>query len=270
MALAVLRPLIALAWSGLARAGVDAPTSPALEGAVGMVVRDEPGGAGTSSGRFRLVPGGFIRWRRLTLSAGGGFATRSRDDVEGGVVADLGRADGVRFRLGLSADRGIDASFGPTGTAWGEIRPTLRGRISASWKPDAAWHLALRTGADLLGRGGGVLSEGSMSRRWALGPRDHVSATVFLNWANADHTAQRFGVDAAQSVASGLPAFQPGAGWQRLRIQGTWRGDFELEGQPFTAFVSLSQGWIVGDAAHSPRVAQRHSAAWSAGLARRF
>lgn len=267
MTLAVLGFLTVLAWAGWAHAEV--PTLPTLEGALGGVVKDESDDTGVSSHRLRLAPGGFIRWRRLSLNLGGGFATRTRDDVEGGLVADLGRADGVRFRLGLSIDRGVAASVGPTGSPWGEIRPTLRGRLAASWTPEAPWQFALRTHADLLGRGG-VLADGSVARRWTLGRGDQLSAVVSLSWADADHAVQRLGVDAAQSLASGLPVFQPGPGWQRVRIQATWQGDFVLDGRPVTAFASLSRHWAVGDAALSPRVAQRHGVASSAGLAWRF
>jgi outer membrane scaffolding protein for murein synthesis (MipA/OmpV family) len=271
--IAVIGPLLTLVWAVpfLAWAAADerAPT-PRTEGAIGLVVRHSPVYPGSSQGRIRVAPGGFLRWRSLTLTGSGGFTTRTREVVEGGLAAELLKADGVRLRLGLSLDRGRRASDSPELAGLGDIEPTVRGRLSVSWWPHPAWQLSLQGSSDLLGRGGGLLVQGGLSRHWDVGPNDHVSAGLALTWADADHAAQRYGIDAAQSAASGRPVFEPGAGWQQAQAQIGWRGEFQMGGQPFGAFVSLSSGRLLGDTARSPLVQRPRTTGVSGGLVWRF
>lgn len=273
MTIAVIGPLLALAWAipFLARAVVDGHAPPPrTEGAIGLVVRHGPGYPGSGQERTRLAPGGFIRWRWLTLTGSGGFTTRAREVVEGGLAADLLKADGARLRLGFSVDGGRRASDSPELAGLGDIEPTVRGRLSMSWTPQPAWQLSGQGSADLLDRGGGFLAQGGLSRRWGLGPSDHVTVGLSLVWADADHTAQRYGIDAAQSAASGRPVFQPRAGWQQVQAHMGWRGEFQIGAQPFGAFASLSSGRLLGDTARSPLVQDRRTIGFSGGLVWRF
>lgn len=269
---AVLWPLVALVWAASAAAdtGADAPPRAGVEGAIGLVLRHDRSTLASVPGRLRLSPGGFLRWRWLTITGSGGFTTRTREDVQAGLSADVLPVDGVRLRLGLSVDRGRRASAHPEWAGLGDISPTLRGRLTLGWTPRPDWQLTVQGNTDLLDRGGGHLAQFGLSRSWNLGGGNQLSAGASLSWASADYAAQRYGVNDAQAAASGRPGFNAGAGWQGAQVQWTWRGEFTAWGQPFGAMAGLSYGRVLGDASRSPLVSDRHSTGLGVGLVWRF
>jgi outer membrane protein len=60
----------------------------------------------------------------------------------------------------------------------------------------------------------GVIADASLSYPVSVSPRLLLVPTIGTSWADKKHNDRYFGVDAAQSLASGLPQFQPGNGFK--------------------------------------------------------
>ncbi|MDB5873325.1 MAG: hypothetical protein JWQ07_2767 [Ramlibacter sp.] len=86
-------------------------------------------------------------------------------------------------------------------------------------------------------------------------------------WANSKSAQAFYGVTPAQSVATDLPAFQPGSGWVNTSFGLLWSVDLAPK---WVVVGSLESRHLRGDADRSPLV-QRSSANYlTAGLAYRF
>ncbi|MBB5684880.1 MipA/OmpV family protein [Sphingobium boeckii] len=60
----------------------------------------------------------------------------------------------------------------------------------------------------------GVIADASLSYPIAISPRFMLIPTIGTTWADKKHNDRYFGVDAAQSLASGLPQFRAGSGFK--------------------------------------------------------
>lgn len=88
-----------------------------------------------------------------------------------------------------------------------------------------------------------------------------------LEFGNGDFQRTWFGVSPAQSAASGLPAYQPGAGINRVGFHAgiTYRASTHILLRGFARISALTQ-----DAAQSPIVARRAQVVIGAGIAYHF
>ncbi len=119
----------------------------------------------------------------------------------------------------------------------------------------------LRFGAqfrhDITGVHNGWLIDASIARSFVLGESTTIAASVGSTFASGDYFDTYFSVDPFNSVASGLPVFDAGAGFRDVRFN-------------LVLIQSLSPSWHIGaganyrrllsDAADSPIVADRGSA----------
>jgi MipA family protein len=116
------------------------------------------------------------------------------------------------------------------------------------------------------GDGDGVVGEFGVEVSSSVGQLE-LGANLSATWANEDHMQNYFGVTAAQSAASGLAAYNAGAGFKRA--------DLEL-----SATYAFSQNWmlrgevglgeLVGDAAKSPIVQDKRQTSAGIFVAYRF
>jgi outer membrane protein len=78
------------------------------------------------------------------------------------------------------------------------------------------------------------------------------------------------GVTAAQSIDSGLPAFDAAAGLRDLSVSVGWRTEFRAWGQPFGATLGAGYTRLLGSAADSPLTRRTGYATASAAVVWRF
>jgi outer membrane scaffolding protein for murein synthesis (MipA/OmpV family) len=270
------RAVTALGWGlcwclgyGGALAQTELP-APRVEGAVGLTLRHGPAFLGSSDMGYHLTPAGFIRYGRITLTGSGGFTTRASEDVERGLAAELARRGKLRLSVGLRYDPGRTASDSPELAGMGDIRRTMRARWSARWDPNPQWRLTAGISNDLLGRGGGFVSDIGATRRWRWGHGESLTMGATLSAGGPRYMQNWHGVSAAQSRDAGLPAFEASSGLRDLQLTAVWRTEFQAWGQPFGASLGVGHTRLLGSAADSPLTRQREFSTASGALVWRF
>lgn len=161
-----------------------------------------------------------------------------RDDVDDAVVAALPDVEGS-----LEAGGFVSAAL-PVGAA----NPLGSGPVLATFRADATQGL----GDD---GHGGLEASASVG---LLMPGDPLTLGVNLStsWADEDYMRSYFGVTAAGSAASGLPAFTPDSGIKD--VGASLFASYKLTDN-WSATMIASYTRLVGDAADSPIVARRGS-----------
>lgn len=242
---------------------------PALrwEGAVGLIVHHEPSYAGSGEMVNKAVPAVYLRYGRFTITNASVFVNRRQDDVMRGAAADLLRSDSLRVNLALRLDRGRRESASDRLAGLGEVRQTVRGRLSLGWRFAEHWRLNLGLASDLLGRGGGSMFDAGLVREFHLGPRSVVSLGTGLNYSNARYMQSYYGVTPEQAARTGYAVYSPGAGLTGVGASIGWRGDIN---ERWTAFASASASRMLGPVLDSPIVTGTRNWNLSSGLAWRF
>lgn len=264
--IAALAAAIAVCAEGaVAAAPAEPPTASAAaprqwEGAIGLVASWSPTYQGSSERSLSLVPAGFIRYGRFTLSGAGGFSTRRNKEVERGLDASLIERERLKVSLGLRFDRGRGESSSADLQGLGDIKPTLRTRLSVRWTPAPDWTLATALSLDALGRGGGYWGSLGVARGWSLTPATRLTLDAGLSFAGDQFLQTWYGVSAEQSARSGYAQFTPAEGLRDISIGATLRTEFT---PTWAGFVSLGGSRLLGSAADSPFV--RRPAGWALG-----
>ena len=240
------------------------------EGAVGLVVKRAPDFPGSSRLAVHASPAGFLRWRWLSITGDGGFTTRSREVVEGGLAAVVAQGERSRLRLGLAWDGGRKPSSSTELAGLDDVPATVRLRLGFGVTIPPDWRLDASLAADALGRGAGAVGQVGLSRAWPVNARQTLSAGMSAAWGDDEHQRLRYGVSPQAATRSGLPVFHARAGWQFLQVGLSWRIEFDAWGQPWSAFTAVSRTVLLGDAARSPVSRRDGWTGLSAGLVWRF
>jgi outer membrane protein len=264
-----------LAAAALCSAGVQAadpesaPTkaTPRWEGAVGVSVLYSPTYLGSSDYRTRAVPGLFLRYGRFALTTASGFVTRSHDEVNRGVSADLVQRDNLRVTLSARLDGGRDPDSDDFLRGLDRIRPTVRARLSALRRFDNGWRLGAALSPDVLGRDGGMLADASVGYEWLLMPQLRANAAVGITAADRRYMRSYFGVSAAESVRSGHAQYAPGAGLRDVGASFGLRADL---GPHWVGYANAGVQRLLGPTLDSPLTRGRSGWSGSVGLAWRF
>lgn len=240
---------------------------PEWEGALGLVAANGPSYMGASDRSNSFVPAFYLRWGRVTLTNAGGFVTRRTEEVDRGLGLDLSASEHLRLKLALRFDNGRSDSDSPALRGLGNVRSTVRARLSAQYplaselKLGAAWSL------DLLGRGGGSFGDLSLQFDHPLGSDLSMSLSTAVTLANRRYLQSWFGVDAEQSAATGYALYEPHAGVRDVAASLTLRGRL---GERWMTMGSLGGSVLLGSAADSPLTHQRSGWRVGAGMAYRF
>lgn len=237
------------------------------EGAIGLVVRHSPSYPGAGDFTTKATPAGFIRWGRFTVTGAGGFTTASRDDVERGLGAELVRRQNLQVKLGLRVDNGRQQSDSPTLAGLGDVRATIRARLSARWALDPVWSVTAATSTDIGGRGQGSTAELGVGRDWLLPSDSRLNVAFGVGAADARYMQAWHGVTPAQSAAAGLPVYTPGAGLRGVSLGVQYRREFSTR---WTGFVGGAASRLLGVAADSPLTLQPNAWGLQSGVAWRF
>lgn len=204
-------------------------------GVAGAVVLNAPRYAGSDQERLRVLPSVDYQWRD------GWFA---------GVVTGLGyRAfgdNGQVYGLRLSMDFGREEDDSSALRGMGDLKPRLL--AGAFYNQELGGGLTLSSS---LRTGRGTLLDLGVSWGHNLGPNLRFAAGAAVSWADTRSNQSYFGVNAAQSQASGYAVFSPGAGLRDVRASASviYR---PLPNWSLTA--TLGQGSLRGDIRRSPLV----------------
>lgn len=250
-----------------AQAADDAARDRRWEGAVGLIATWAPEYDGASASSLRLVPAGFVRYGRLSISGAGGFTTRRSDDVDRGVSANLVDWTTLRVSLGLRFDSGRDEADSTRLDGMGDIDPTLRAQLSVRWRPWRHWTLTTAMSADAIGKGNGWWLQAGVNRNIRLTPDSALGLGVSARWVGEDYAQRWYGVTPAQSATSGHPVYVPGSGLSDVQMSGRLRTNFGAE---WSGFVGASVSWQLGRARQSPLTQEPFGWSVGSGLVWRF
>ncbi len=236
--------------------------------AAGFVLNAGPEYQGASRIGTNLQPGLALRWGRVSLSSRSAFAVRGGDaGAQGGLRVELVRSERWRSSLGLRWDGGRDQDDSPGLRGLGDVRGTLRARLSLGYRLDEGWRLGGAWTADLLGRGGGWQGEVNTGRDWTLSERTGVGLSLALGFAGSRYLQSWFGVTPTQAAASGYPVYTPGSGLRALTLSASGRTQLDRR---WAVFYGASASQLLGPAAQSPLVQERRGWGLSVGLVARL
>lgn len=241
--------------------------SPSWEGAIGLIVAYRPAFSGAGSATTSLTPGLFLRRGRLSITNASGFVTRRAEDVGRGIGLDLLQGSRWKARMGLRWDNGRRESGSEELRGLGDIPATARVRFSLGLSLGASTNLGLNLNSDLFGRGGGSIADVSLGHAWRLTGSTTVSASLGLSVAGDRYLQTWYGITPEQSLRSGRPVYEPGAGWRDASAGLGFRTDLSRD-WVLTGGVGISH--LLGPAAQSPLVTSRTGWGFNGGLAWRF
>ena len=132
----------------------------------------------------------------------------------------------------------------------GDVDPSVEASVFWTRALSPAWTVGLNGRA---GKYGAELDFGAR-RDFQLQPTMRLSLVAFGTVGNGKSNQTFFGVDAAQSLASGYPVYDPGAGLRSLNAGATF--NYFFAGR-WIALGGLGLNGLVGDVADSPIVRRR-------------
>ncbi len=266
---ACLLPSIAVA-AGLAAGAAHADTllgGRPLDGVVTLVGLYGPDYLGSRDSGTSLRPGLFLRWGRVSISSGAGWAARRQEVERRGLGIELSHSDAFDLSLGLRSDSGRDEDSSPALTGMGDVKRTLRVRLGATWRFAPQWQVSTAWTADALGRGGGYLVDTKLQRQWQLAPGVLLESGAQVTFGSSRYMQAYYGVNDEQAARSGYRAYQPGAGFRDLSGYASLKAEL---GDNWVAMAGPGFNYMLAPAADSPLTQRRLSWTFSAGLGWRF
>ncbi len=256
-------------WLALLGLGVAFPAAAVegLSGAVTGVALWGPEYKGAAKSGFALRPGLLIRYRRVTLSSGAGFAARREDADRRGLGIDLKHSEELDVSLGLRVDNGRNESTSPALAGMGDVKRTLRLRIGADWRFAPGWQLAANWTVDAFNRGGGSVLDARIQYEWQVTPRIALTPSASVAVGGPRYMKTWFGVDEEQSARSGYPVYDPGMGLRELSFALGARAEL---GEHWVLIGGPGFTRLLGPAGRSPIVQRRSSWSAHAGVGYRF
>jgi outer membrane scaffolding protein for murein synthesis (MipA/OmpV family) len=237
------------------------------EGALGLNASYGAFYQGGERRRSKLSPGFFLRHGRFSLTNSSGYVTRRADDVFRGLGVDLSTDQRLRLNLALRYDAGRSQGTDPALDGLGDIRRTVRARLSATWRFDEAWRLGAAWSVDMLRRGGGGFGDLNFAHEHKSSPDTTWSWGASLSLADGRWMRNYFGVDAGQAAASGYPVYEVRAGVRDMAAFANVRHELSAR---WLLLGGVSASRLLGSAADSPLT--RRSLGWgtNGALAWRF
>lgn len=236
--------------------------------AVGALVSVGPEFAGASRIDSRLQPGLALRWGRVSLASRSAFAVRGEGaSAQGGLRVELVRGGRWRSSLGLRWDSGRDQDSSAQLAGLGDVRGTLRARVSLGYRLDGGWRAGATWTTDLLGRGGGWQGEVNAGHDQRLTPHTALGAGVTLGVGGRRWLQNHFGITPEQSARSGYVVYTPDAGLRDVTLSLGARTEL---GSGWAVFYGASASRLLGPAAASPLVRERNGWGFSAGVVKRL
>lgn len=237
------------------------------EGAIGPLFSNAPEFAGASERKTKLTPGFYLRRGRISLTNASGFIARNNQEVVRGLGLDLSPNRELKLSLGLRFDAGRSESTSGELQGLGSIKATVRARLAARWYVDEHWRVAGAFSVDALGRGGGHLSEASLSREQRWSPNTTWTAGVSTTFAGARYMQTYFGVTPAQAMATGYRVYEPQSGLRDVTLFANLRSEITPR---WVLLAGVNATRLSGPALDSPLTRKPGSLAVTGGLAWSF
>jgi outer membrane scaffolding protein for murein synthesis (MipA/OmpV family) len=248
------------------RPGAEPPRRWAM--ALGAVASVGPEFAGSSRIGANLQPGLALRWGRVSLASRSAFAVRGEGGTaQGGLRVELVRSERWRSSLGLRWDSGRDEDSSAQLEGLGDVRGTLRLRLSLGYRFDEGWRAGASWAGDVLGRGGGWLAEVSGGRDLRVSDRTSAGVSLILGYGGRRWQQTTYGITPDQAARTGYPVYTPGAGPRDLGLGLSARTEL---GGGWALFYGASVSRLVGPTAASPLVRERDGWGLSAGVVKRL
>jgi outer membrane scaffolding protein for murein synthesis (MipA/OmpV family) len=253
-ALALLLASPAAAQTGLAPTAVP-PTPAPFAGdwriSIGAGALFSPDYLGSNDWRVIPVVAPEIRWRDDTLYL----------SFRDGLGATLLRSGPVTAGLVLRPRFGRDQDDNPALRGMGDIGISGEAGGFLSFA-DRAWRGSVEL-RQSFGGYSGLVADARLDRSFRLRPDLILSAGPRLSWGNGGFAEAWFGVDQAQSAASGYAVFKPDNYW----FAGASGGLVWLVNERWTATLFGEVGQILGRSADSPLVERGSATQGIVGLA---
>jgi len=260
LTVAVLAPTLGWAQQSLEEQVLEqqglAQTSAGWGVSLGAGVAEVPKYPGGSKERARLVP-------LVSLNYGGGRLFLGPLGI--GVVAI--RWHGFRAGPVLGFERGRSESDDPRLVGLGDISSSATAGLFAGYaRGPLQVSVTARQAISHASNGLSGLMQLDVRHVFAAA-RILVAVGPDLEFGDSDFQHTWFGISPGQSAASGLPAYTPGAGINRIGIHAglTYRASTHIL---WRAFARISD--LTGDAAQSPIVERRTQVVVGAGIAYHF
>lgn len=221
-----------------------------------------------NSQRTRASPIWAFQLGRFRFASSGASAllTQGRQTVDTGVSTVVAGSDRWSLSTSLRIDEGRSWDDDARFRGLPDVRGTLRGRVTANVALGKRWSASLRGSQDLLGRDGGLRIDSSLGYRYPISTQTHWDLSLGAGWANATHARTYYGIAPESALATGLPAYRPGSGWDGVSIG--WRLTSALN-RNWVMYGGVGASQLQGDAARSPLVGRRSAVSATVGLAYR-
>lgn len=262
-----LAVLVLFALLPVAGAAAAASTAADFDGAITLVTQRGPDYLGSRDYGASVRPGFYLRWRRVSVSSGGGWAAIKSDYDVRGLGIELTRSERFHASLGLRFDSGRNESDNAALAGLGDVKRTIRARIGATWHFTPEWQFGAAWTIDAFGRGGGNLVEVKLLQELPLSSRLNLTTGATLTAGGPVYMRNYFGVDAEQSARSGYPEYQPGTSLRDLQIYTTLRADI---GQDWVGLFGVGYSRALGDVVNSPMTQRTTAWTMTAGAGWRF
>jgi len=246
---------------------VSAPQPTVWEGAIGANLSYRPEYQGSDKRIAKISPALFLRYGRFTITNASGFVTRRADDVVRGLGVDMLRGDRVRVNLALRFDAGRSEGTSEALKGLGDIKPTVRARMTANWRGDGGLRAGAAWSVDAFGRGGGNFGDVSIGWEQRLSASTTVSVGTALSAAGDRYMQTYYGVNEAQAARSAYALYEPGSGLRDVSLSANSRTEI---GADWVLLTGAGITRLLGPAADSPLTRQRSGWGINLGLARRF
>jgi outer membrane protein len=227
-------------------AAADEPFPDRWQFTAGLGAADVPLYPGSDRRRYLALPAFSISYGRFFLGNAPGASSAP------GAGLGVNAYQDSHWRLGALVSGDFitprKAANDPHLHGLGDINSTARATLFASYTLDWAT-LRTNVSTDIGGHGEGTLAGLDLEGRYRPIERLTLSAGPGMTWASGPYMRTFFGVDAAQSAASGLPQFQATSGLDAVHF--SLGADYRLTtAWNLRAHASLAR--LRGDAADSP------------------
>lgn len=229
-----------------------------------VAYKPEYDGARGREVRIRPLWAAKIGRVRISTSGSGGLLGFGRSDEGGGASTQFVDTDKLRLGVSVSLDSGRDSDDSSTTQGLPDVKRTLRARFYANYNLTENVTLGGNVNQDMLGHRGGTTF--SVDLGWRIYRSRHLEITsgAGVTAANALNLKTYFGVPQSAVVASGKPAYEPGAG---LRDVHAGLGFTRPFGRHWIFFGSAGVSRLLGPAGDSPLVETRLGKTVGLGLA---
>lgn len=225
------------------------PTRPKFELALGLRGGYGPEYTGSTNSGASIGPAIYVRYERFSISSASGLIDRRDDTVLRGLGIDLSRSEQWRVGVSLRYDQGRDSDGKEGLEGKEEIAPTVRVRAAVQRRFEHGWRVSAALTPDLLNRGGGTLVEFGASHEHRVTPDLRWFTGGSLSWGDARYMRSYFGINEQESIDSGLPLYDPSAGFRDAGLSTRMRWDVT---DRWTVSLGAGMTMVLGPARDSP------------------